>query len=679
MLWVGIDVGGTFTDIVVYDDKSGTVSAGKSPSTPSEPSEGVVNALKQLSVDLVKVSIFRHGATVATNTALERKGAQLGVITTQGFRDVLIIGRGNRTQLYDIKAVRPAGLVKRSRVLEVPERVGPDGEVITSIDEAAVVAATSRLRELGVEAIAVCFLHSYANPEPEREAVKLVERTWPDIPVCNSADVLAEHREYERFSTTALNAYVAPRMSGYLNDLAANLSAQGLTVKPEVMSSSGGSWPLSEMARLPVNSMLSGPAGGVTGAVEFARTIGINDIITYDMGGTSTDTCLIRSGRYALTNDGMLGGLPNRAPAIDINTVGAGGGSLAYLDDGGFLNVGPRSAGAQPGPACYGHGGTEPTVTDANVVLARLRPMQPLGGEIQINVEAGNQAVDRLANVLGLNRMKTAEGIIQIAITRMTVAIKEISVMRGIDPRDFSLFAFGGAGPLHAALIAEELGIARVIIPPLSGAFAAYGLLVADRRRDHSITWQRELTDISISDLQDKLKPMRDAARLELLNDGFPEDRIRIEHSADMRYRGQAFELSVPLTQPIQNLDQVEQAFRQVYEERYTHADEGAVELVSLRIAAYGLTDKPQLPYLAESGDVEAALIGQRPCHFTGNNLDTEIYQRERLPAGAKLTGPVLIEENGSTTLVPPGFHLEHHPSGALILSRDETEQKDSR
>ncbi|MDP6078436.1 MAG: hydantoinase/oxoprolinase family protein [Arenicellales bacterium] len=679
MLWVGIDVGGTFTDIVVYDDKSGTVSAGKSPSTPSEPSDGVVNALKQLSVDLAKVSIFRHGATVATNTALERKGAQLGVITTQGFRDVLIIGRGNRTQLYDIKAVRPAGLVKRSRVLEVPERVGPDGQVITSIDEAAVIAATSRLRELGVEAIAVCFLHSYANPEPEREAVKLVERTWPDIPVCNSADVLAEHREYERFSTTALNAYIAPRMSGYLHDLAANLSAQGLTATPEVMSSSGGSWPLSEMARLPVNSMLSGPAGGVTGALEFARTIGVNDIITYDMGGTSTDTCLIRSGRYALTNDGMLGGLPNRAPAIEINTVGAGGGSLAYLGDGGFLNVGPRSAGARPGPACYGHGGTEPTVTDANVVLARLRPMQPLGGEIQINVEAANQAVDRLAKVLGLDRMKTAEGIIQIAITRMTVAIKEISVMRGIDPRDFSLFAFGGAGPLHAALIAEELDMARVIIPPLSGAFSAYGLLVADRRRDYSITWQRELTDVSITDLQDRLKPMRDAARLELLNDGFPEDRIRIEHSADMRYRGQAFELSVPLTQPIQNLDEVEQAFRQVYEERYTHADEGAVELVSLRIAAYGLTDKPQLPPLAESRDIEAALIGQRPCHFTGKNLETEIYQREHLPAGARLTGPVLIEESGSITMVPPGFNLEHHPSGAMILTRDETEQKDSR
>jgi N-methylhydantoinase A len=424
--------------------------------------------------------------------------------------------------------------------------------------------------------------------------------------------------------------------------------------------------------------MLSGPAGGVIGAVEFARTIGMNDIITYDMGGTSTDTCLIRNGRYALTNDGMLGGLPNRAPAIEINTVGAGGGSLAYLGDGGFLHVGPRSAGALPGPACYGHGGTEPTVTDANVVLGRLRPIQPLGGEIEINIDAANQAIDALAKTLDLDRMKTADGIVQIAITRMTVAIKEISVMRGIDPRDFSLFAFGGAGPLHAALIAAELDMARVIIPPLSGAFSAYGLLVADRRRDHSVTWQRELTDISITDLEEKLKPMRDAARLELLGDGFTDNQIKIELSADMRYRGQAFELSVPLAEPIEDLGQVEQAFRQVYEERYTHADEGAVELVSLRIAAYGLTDKPQLPELDVSGSVEVALIGQRHCHFAGDNLDTGIYQREKLPAGARLTGPVLIEENGSITIVPPDFNLEHHPSGALILTRDQTQQKDN-
>ena len=671
MRWVGVDVGGTFTDIVVYDEESGQVVAGKSPSIPESPAEGVMNALQQLSVELAHVSSFRHGATVATNTALERNGARLGVITTEGFRDVLIIGRGNRTRLYDIKAVRPEGLVKRSCVIEVAERVGPDGKILVPLDENAVAEATTRLRVLGVETIAICFLHSYVNPEPERTAAEIVERTWPGVPVCTSSQVLPEHREYERFSTTALNAYIAPRMSGYLNHLSTSLHTRGLTVTPEIMSSSGGSWPFDEMARLPVNSMLSGPAGGVIGTVEFARSLEIDNVITYDMGGTSTDTCLVRHGRYALATEGMVGGLPNRAPEIEINTVGAGGGSLAYLGDGGFLNVGPRSAGAWPGPACYGYGSTEPTVTDANVVLGRFRPMQPLGGEIMIDVEAARRAIDGLGARLELDRMKTAEGIIQIAVTRMTVAIKEISVMRGIDPRDFSLVAYGGAGPLHAALIADELGMTQVVIPPLSGSFSAYGLLVADRRRDRSLTWQVALTETSVEEIEKIVRPLRDEARQELLDDGFSPDRIHIELSADMRYEGQAYELTTLLPEMIESIDQIEKAFQRAYEERYTHADEGAIEVVSFRVAAYGLTAKPQLPGIDNSGQVDQALTGERPCHFAGEDLATRIYQRERLPGGARLRGPLLVEESGATTLVPPGVTLESHRSGALVLSLD--------
>ncbi len=679
MFWVGVDVGGTFTDIVVYDDESGAVLAGKSPSTPANPADGVLNALEQLSVDLAFVSSFRHGATVATNTALERKGASLGVITTRGFRDVLIIGRGNRTRLYDIKAVRPAGLIKRSRVIEVGERVGPDGAVRIALDEDEVVTATKRLRDLGVESIAVCFLHSYANPQPELDAAQIVATTWPGVPVYTSAAVLSEHREYERFSTAALNAYIAPRMSGYLDDLATRLGKRGLTSRPEIMTSNGGSWPFDEMAQLPVHSMLSGPAGGVTGAVEFASTLGISNLITYDMGGTSTDTCLIRNGRYALASEGMVGGLPNRAPSIEINTVGAGGGSLAYLGEGGFLNVGPRSAGARPGPACYGHGGSEPTVTDANVVLGRFRPQQALGGEIQIDIEAANQAIDRLAGSLSLNRLQTAEGIIQIAVARMTVAIKEISVMRGIDPREYSLLAYGGAGPLHAAMIAHELGIGRVVIPPLSGNFSAYGLLVADRRRDRSRTWQRPLADISVAALNEVLDPMRQAAEQELLADGFLPNQIRIETAADMRYQGQAFELTTPLPVEIKSVKQLEDAFRQVYEERYTHADDGAVECVALRVAAYGETAKPRLPEVDNNKALSSALIDRRPCQFAGEAIETHVYQREQLPAAARLNGPVLVEENGATTLVPPGFTVIHHQTGALVLehaaaSKDSTE-----
>ena len=669
MRCVGIDVGGTFTDIVVYDEESGELIASKSPTTPENPAEGVINVLQKMSIDLAQVTSFRHGATVATNTALERKGARLGVITTQGFRDVLIIGRGNRTLLYDIKAVRPEGLVKRSRVIEVAERVGPGGEILVPLDENAVAEATILLREQGVETIAICFLHSYVNPQPERKAAEIVERTWPGALVCTSSQVLPERREYERFSTTALNAYIAPRMSGYLNQLSASLRTGGLSVTPEIMSSSGGSWPFDEMARLPVNSMLSGPAGGVIGTVEFARNLDIDNVITYDMGGTSTDTCLIRGGRYALATEGMVGGLPNRAPEIEINTVGAGGGSLAYLGDGGFLNVGPRSAGAFPGPACYGYGSTEPTVTDANVVLGRFRPMQPLGGEITIDVDAAEQAVDGLAAQLKLDRMKTAEGIIQIAVTRMTVAIKEISVMRGIDPRDFSLLAYGGAGPLHAALIANELGMSQVLIPPLSGSFSAYGLLVADRRRDRSLTRQLTLSESSVEEIEKIIRPLHEEARQELLSDGFTPEQIRIELSADMRYEGQAYELNTALPKKIESIDQIGKAFQQTYEERYTHADKGAIEVVSFRVAAYGLTDKPQVPERHDGREVDEALTGERPCRIGGRELPTRIYQRERLPNGARLRGPLLIDESGTTTLVPPDVTVEIHRSGALVLS----------
>ena len=409
-LWVGVDVGGTFTDIVVYDDSTGELSVGKRPSTPDDPSVGVLDAIGALAVDLGGASRFRHGATVATNTALERKGATLGVVTSAGFRDVLIVGRGQRQRLYDIKAVRPPGLVKRSRIMEVPERLGANGETLVPLDEDAVVAAAVRLRELGAEAVAICFLHSYENPEPERRAGALVSSATPGVFVTTSSEVLPAHREYERFSTTALNAYVAPRMAGYLDALNGALASNGLTVAPEIMSSSGGSWSFGRMGRLPVNSMLSGPAGGVIGAVSLAAALGESNVISYDMGGTSTDTCLIRNGRYALATDGDIGGFPNRAPQIEIKTVGAGGGSIAYLDAGGFLSVGPRSAGANPGPACYNQGGTEPTVTDANVVLGRFRPAFPLGGKIEIDDAASVAAISALGGSSASNGWRRPRG-----------------------------------------------------------------------------------------------------------------------------------------------------------------------------------------------------------------------------------------------------------------------------
>ena len=670
MLWVGVDVGGTFTDVVIFDRKTGLVRSGKSPSDAADPAAAVLRALQSMEADLPSVERFRHGATVATNTALERAGATLGVLTTEGHRDVLVIGKGNRVRLYDIKATRPPGLVRRSQIVEISERTAADGTILVPVDEAAVVQAATSLRDSGAQSIAVCFLHAYANPENEARAVELVRQALPDMPVVGSADVVSEIREFERFSTTALNAYVAPKMSQYLGRLETELRAGGLPAAPEIMTSSGGSWPFERMARLPVNSMLSGPAGGVIGAAELASALGVPDIITYDMGGTSTDTAMVRAGRYELAAEGAIGGLPNRAAQIEINTVGAGGGSIAYLDTGGFLNVGPRSAGSRPGPACYGRGGVEPTVTDANVVLGRFRSDAPLGGEIALDVAAAERAVDALATQLGLGRMATAEGILRIAVARMTGAIKEISVMRGIDPRDFGLLAFGGAGPLHAAAIAEELGMETVIVPPLPGAFSAYGLLVAERRHDVSRSRVMTMQDATLDDVWGMINPLRDSARAELESEGFSPDKIRLTASIDMRFRGQAFELSTPLPEDLKSMDDLIAAFHRVYEERYSHADDGLVEAVSFRVAAYGLTDKPPLPTVPRAGPLEDAKIGERSVQFDGVEHHTPIYQRELLGEGTRVPGPAIIDEAGSATVVPAQFEASCDRSGALFLRR---------
>ncbi|MEM7250493.1 MAG: hydantoinase/oxoprolinase family protein [Pseudomonadota bacterium] len=673
MLWVGVDVGGTFTDVVVFDASANRIHSGKSPSNPADPAAAVLRALQGVDVDLAQVGRFRHGATVATNTALERAGARLGVLTTSGHRDVLVIGKGNRVRLYDIKATRPPGLVQRSQVLEIPERMASTGEPHLALDEDAIAEAVQTLRGLEVEAVAVCFLHSYANPIHEERAATLLREALPDVPIVTSADVVPEMREFERFSTTALNAYVAPRMGQYLGRLEHSLHESGLAVAPEIMTSSGGSWRFERMAKLPVNSMLSGPAGGVIGAVSLAEQLGLEQLITYDMGGTSTDTAMVREGHYDLATEGTIGGLPNRAPQIEINTVGAGGGSLAYIDTGGFLNVGPRSAGSVPGPACYGRGGTEPTVTDANVVLGRFRAEQPLGGEIVLDVPAAEAAVDGLGNALGLSRAETAEGIVRLAVTKMTGAIKEISVMRGIDPRDFALLAFGGAGPLHAAAITEELGMRQVVVPPLPGAFSAYGLLVAERRHDVSRSRLMTLQDTTMETIRAFLEPLRESARGTLRAEGFSDDQIRLEVSVDMRFRGQAFELATPLGDDVDNVDAFIAEFHRVYEARYAHADSGLVEAVSFRVAAYGQTEKPTLPTVDPGGSLHDAKTSERPVQFGGEVFNCPVYWREWLPVDEPVNGPAVVDEAGAATIVPPDFQLTRHPTGALFLLRGDS------
>jgi N-methylhydantoinase A len=667
MITLGIDVGGTFTDLVMRDSRTGEMRSLKTPTTPPHFADGVLTAIRLTSAAPGDITDIAHGMTVATNTALEMNGAKLGVITTRGFRDVLVVGRGNRTILYDIKAVRPPPLVPRQRVLEVDERMTGTGDVHLALDEDQVAAACKRLTEMGVEAVAVCFLHSYANPDHENRAAEIVRREMPGIAISVSSEILPEYREFERFSTTALNAYVGPKVSQYLDLLASGLTEGGIDAPLRIMGSNGGTWSAAAMAQEPVNAMLSGPAGGVTASIGIARLLDIPNIITYDMGGTSTDACLIRNFEYGMTTEGHVGMWPNRAPQIEIKTVGAGGGSIAYLAPGKFLNVGPRSSGAIPGPACYGRGGTEPTVTDANVVLGRFRPDLALGGEIELDEGAARAAVASLGEELGLTPERTAEGIVRLAVARMTATVKEISVMRGLDPRDFTLFAYGGAGPLHAAAIAEELGITEIVIPPMPGAFSAYGLLTADTRYDVTRTRLTRLSDTTLEDLQAFLDPLREEARERLRRDGFRDNDIRLQVFLDMRFVGQAFELTTPMPESPSCLDDLAAAFQAVYEERYAENDTAPTEIVSFRVVGLGTAPSVELP--EHTGDA-AADIETRSVSFDSTFVETAIHRREALPVDTAMPGPAIIEEDGATTVVPPGFNATLDRFGILTLRR---------
>jgi len=674
MQLLGIDVGGTFTDLVVYDEATGVVRLAKVPSTPADQSVGMINGIDRLDLDLDGVAKLAHGSTVATNTALERNGAITAILTTKGFRDVVEVGRGNRIDLYDIKAVRPKSLVPRSLVFEVPERMLHDGSVLAALDTAAVRRAVAAMKRQGVTSLAICFLHAYANPAHEAKAKALVESLAPDIAVCTSSEILPEYREYERFATTVLNAYVAPRMARYLDALRRKLKRKGFGRPVAIMTSNGGTASAEWLARHPIHSMLSGPAAGVIGAVHVGRAMGQGNIITCDMGGTSTDVCLIRDHEYALSSDGMIGAMPNRAPHVDINSIGAGGGSIASTGSGGFLEVGPRSAGAVPGPACYGRGGTEPTVTDANVVLGRLDTTQPLGGDLRLDAAKARAAVAGLADRLEVDLLTMAQGIVTIANAKMTGAIKEITIMRGIDPRDFTLMMYGGAGPLHGAAIAEELGIARVVIPPMPGNFSAFGLLVADVRHDFARGRVVATRDLGFAELEDTFATLEAEGRAVLASEGVPAEKMRFERRLDMRFIGQAFELSVLVPPEATDMAAIDAAFHRVYERRYAHAVEDPAEIVTFRLTALGSVQKPGLPKPnGVAVSAAAARIGNRAMAFDGRMVDTPVYARGKLPPGEAVVGPAAIEESGTTTIVPPGSAAFADSHGNLILERQVT------
>ena len=687
MFLIGIDVGGTFTDLTAIDEDTGRIVVTKVPSRRQQEGGAVLAGLEGLGIASAAVRRVVHGTTVGTNAVLERRGARVAVLTTAGFRDLIEIGRTKRNipALFVPTFVRPKPVVDRRYRFEVTERLEADGSVLMPLDMGSVDRALDGALASGAEAVAVCLLHAYLNPAHEQTVADAAKGKRPGWPVSCSADVVAEYREFERFSTTVLNAYLQPLMDAYLAALEERLLAAGYAHGVLTVGSSGGMMTTDTARRLPIRTIFSGPAGGVSQACHVGATTGMRDFITYDMGGTSTDVCLVRDLRPVMTSDSMVGAFPVKVPQIDMHTVGAGGGSIAWLDVDGSLQVGPRSAGASPGPAAYGHGGTEPTVTDANVVLGRIGTRRRLGGSIAIDAGRARAAVEALGARMGdrsggLAVEALAEGIIRIAVARMTSAIREISIQRGHDPRDFTLIAFGGAGPMHAVAMAEEIGLPRVLVPRHPGNFSALGLLASDIKHDDVRTRVGPLRE-RVAVLEDLFAEMEGQARRQLEREGFAPEAQRLHRTLDLRYRGQAFELNIPARGdasgdgPVGAVDlaAIEEAFHRAHRASYGHENRAAtIELVNARLTAYGLVPKPAADrYESPSRALDEALIERRQIWFAGAAAECPVWERERLPERARFAGPAIVEEFGATTVLPPGWRAEVDPHGNLVLERD--------
>ena len=667
-LTLGVDIGGTFTDFVWAED--GALRVLKVPTTPAQE-EGFLAGLERLPMG--KIRRIVHGTTVATNALLEGKWAVTALITTAGFRDVLEIGRQNRPSLYDLFCDRPPPLVPREWRLEVPERLDARGRVIRPLDEEAVRELAAKIKAGGIQAVAVVFLFSFLNPVHERRVEKILREEGIKAPITLSSEVLPEFREYERASTTVMTAALRPVVEGYLSRLSGALASRGIAAPILVMQSSGGVAGTEEAARVAAALLLSGPAGGAIGARRVGLAAGFPDLITLDMGGTSADVALIRDGEITLTPEREIAGRPVRLPMVDVHTVGAGGGSIAWIDPGGGLRVGPRSAGAVPGPACYGRGGTEPTVTDAHLFLGHIPGERPLGGLRVLSQDLAARAIEGVARALGLKPEQAAWGILEVVEATMERAIRVISVERGHDPREFALVAFGGAGPLHGASLARKLGIPRVLMPAQAGVLSALGLLSADLVHTFVRSLVVPLDGISPERVNGILSGFRREAEEILEGEGVPPGARKYLPVADLRYRGQAFELTLSLPdRPLtpEDLESLAEEFHREHERRYGYSVPGEpVELVNLRLTAVGETDKPELPRHPAGGSVEGALIERRLLYFGGEGWrEAPVYVRGRLPAGAELRGPAVIEGDESTCLVPPDARAYVDAYGNLIL-----------
>jgi N-methylhydantoinase A len=687
MKTIGVDVGGTFTDIVFCDLSANQVAIHKVSTTPDDPSRGILQGIAEICRDNGiapgDIDYLLHGTTTATNAVLEHKGARAGMLTNEGFRDIIHIARHQRVEHYSIMQELPwqnRPLVKRRHRKVVKGRVGPPhGEELEPLDESGVVAAARLLKEEGVEAVAVCFLFSYLNPAHEQRAKEILERELPGVFITTSASVSPQFREFERFTTACLCAFIGPKMRSYVSRLEDALRDAGLRSELRVMASNGGVATPAMVSEKPVMTLLSGLAAGVLGGAWIGDLSGRRKLVTFDIGGTSADIGIVVEGRFAETDprSTSIAGFPLLLPMIDIHTIGAGGGSIAYIDQGGAFRVGPRSAGAVPGPAAYGRGGKEPTVTDANVVLGRLDKNDFLGGSMKLDEDAAHRAIEELANSLGMSKLEAAEGVLTVINSNMANAIRSRTVQKGIDPREFALVAFGGAGPLHGVEVAAMLGFREVIVPPYPGITSAMGLLTTDLKYDTIRTQFQVSGNVDLDRLNADITAMEDQLRRQFVADHLEAASMSFVRDGDLRYVGQGYELKIPLAVGVigkRELEEIWKRFHEAHEREYGHAfPSNPIEIVNVRVIGVG--QMPKITKLAapEGATLEKARVRTGQCVFRIDgelrSFETSFYRRHLLPVGQVFTGPAIVLQKDSTTVVPPGCSAINDPAGNLILT----------
>ena len=675
MYRLSTDVGGTFTDGVLLDEGTGTIKVSKVSSTPVNPAIGTIECMERFEIPLSEVSFLVHGTTVVINALLEGKGAKTALITTKGFRDVLEIGRSNRTEMYNALYKKPTPLVPRHLRLEIKERMGADREVLIPLEIGDLTHIIEQMRKEEVQSIAVCLINAYANPKHEQEIGRLLDEEYPEAAVSLSHNITRRYYEYERTSTTVQNAYVMPVVQRYLRSLEEELANRRFQSILQIMQSNGGIMTSAVAGEMPISMVESGPVAGAIGGAELASMIGYNNVITYDMGGTTAKTSIIREGLAETTDQYLVEERPILLPVVDMREIGAGGGSIAWIDEAGALHVGPQSAGAEPGPACYMQGGTEPTVTDADLQLGILDPDYFLGGEKNISPQLSRETIEKVARYFDISVDEAALGIIKIVNNNMSGLLQSVTVKRGYDPREFAMVAFGGAGPTHAAAIARELNIPTVIVPPFPGVFSAWGMLMADLRHDFGQTYITSMGDAKVESINKIFRELEARVKDLFERENISDENIVVTYQMDLRYYGQEHTLSVPAPSKLADADKAAlgKSFDELHLKVYGHnAPEEPKEIVSLKVTGIGKVRKPVLQTIRHGGESPASqsMLGERRVYLgDGRYQEFSIYQRHKLRAGNLIPGPAIIEEPTSTTVLEKGQICSVDQYGNLIIT----------